>query len=99
MTHAKWADRKEREVEVVSANRSTCAHLFITDGLERKEVNEAGAGNIVWFSGPEEITLGDSVSDPSFTDTVLPPLDIEEPTVSMFFLVNTSPFAGEEGDA
>ena len=99
VTHAKWADRKEREVEVVSANRSTCAHLFITDGLERKEVNEAGAGNIVWFSGPEEITLGDSVSDPSFTDTVLPPLDIEEPTVSMFFLVNTSPFAGEEGDA
>lgn len=99
VTHAKWADRKEREVEVVSANRSTCAHLFITDGLERKEVNEAGAGNIVWFSGPEEITLGDSVSDPSFTDTVLPPLDIEEPTVSMFFLVNTSPFAGEDGDA
>lgn len=99
VTHAKWADRKGREVEVVSANRSTCAHLFITDGLERKEVNEAGAGNIVWFSGPEEITLGDSVSDPSFTDTVLPPLDIEEPTVSMFFLVNTSPFAGEDGDA
>lgn len=99
VTHAKWADRKEREVEVVSANRSTCAHLFITDGLERKEVNEAGAGNIVWFSGPEEIALGDSVSDPSFTDTVLPPLDIEEPTVSMFFLVNTSPFAGEDGDA
>lgn len=99
ITHAKWTDRERNAMEVVSSNPSTCAHLFVTDGLERKEVTEARAGNIVWFSGPEEITLGDSVSDPSFADTVLPPLDIDEPTVSMFFLVNTSPSAGEDGDA
>jgi GTP-binding protein len=68
-------------------------------GLDRKEVDEAGAGDIIWFSGPDEITLGDTVSGPSLAHTVLPPLDIEEPTVSMFFLVNTGPFAGEEGNA
>ena len=99
ITHSRWTDHKQQDFEIVSQSTASCAHLFVTDGVERKELDEAGAGNIVWFSGPDEITLGDTVSDASLSDSPLPPLDIEEPTVSMFFLVNTGPFAGEEGDA
>jgi GTP-binding protein len=77
--------------------RST--RLFATRGLERAEVDEIGAGDIVWIVGPEELRIGDTVSSPDFVDPALPPLEIEEPTVSMFFLVNTGPFAGEEGKA
>jgi GTP-binding protein len=84
---------------VVSQREETCAHIFITEGLERTEVKEAGAGEIVWVCGPDEITLGDTLSDQALANFPLPPLDIEEPTVSMFFLVNTGPFAGEEGNA
>ncbi|MDR1651513.1 MAG: translational GTPase TypA [Synergistaceae bacterium] len=85
--------------ETVSRKEETCAHLFITEGLERTEVDEAGAGEIIWFSGMDDVTLGDTVSSPEMTGEPMPPLDIEEPTVSMFFLVNTGPFAGEEGNA
>jgi GTP-binding protein len=85
--------------EIVSQREETCAHIFITEGLERIEVEEAGAGEIVWLSGADEIALGDTISEQSLADSPLPPLDIEEPTVSMLFLVNTSPFAGEEGNA
>jgi GTP-binding protein len=79
------------------ATRSS--RLFATRGLERTEVEEIGAGDIVWLAGPEELHIGDTISSPEFVDPALPPLEIEEPTVSMFFLVNTSPFAGEEGKA
>jgi GTP-binding protein len=99
VTHTRWTDHGQQGFEIVSQKKEACAHLFVTEGLDRKEVDEAGAGDIVWFSGPDEITLGDTISDPSLTDCALPPLDIEEPTVSMFFLVNTGPFAGEEGNA
>jgi GTP-binding protein len=99
VTHTRWTDHGQQDFETVSQKKETCAHLFITEGLDRKEVDEAGAGDIVWFSGPDEITLGDTITDPSSADSALPPLDIEEPTVSMFFLVNTGPFAGEDGNA
>ena len=99
VTHTQWTDHEQQNFEVVSERQESCAHIFITEGLDRKEVDEAGAGDIVWFSGPDEITLGDTVADASRADSVLPPLDIEEPTVSMFFLVNTGPFAGEDGNA
>ncbi len=75
------------------------SRLFATRGLERAEVDEIGAGDIVWIVGPEELHIGDTISSPEFVDPALPPLEIEEPTVSMFFLVNTGPFAGEEGKA
>jgi GTP-binding protein len=99
VTHTRWTDQEQQNFERVSQSSEICAHLFVTDGLDRKEVDEAGAGDIVWFSGPDEITLGDTASDPSLADSSLPPLDVEEPTVSMFFLVNTGPFAGEDGNA
>jgi GTP-binding protein len=100
VTHTKWSGRTEpRRFEIVSQAEETCAHLFVTEGLERREVEEVGAGEIVWFSGPDELTLGDTISSTAYANDPLPPLDIEEPTVSMFFLVNTGPFAGEEGNA
>jgi GTP-binding protein len=99
VTHTRWTSHEQQDFETVSQSAETCAHLFITEGLDRKEVDEAGAGEIIWFSGPDGITLGDTVSDGAYVTSPLPPLDIEEPTVSMFFLVNTGPFAGEDGNA
>ena len=75
------------------------SHLFGTKGLERVEMDEVTAGDIVWIAGPEELDIGDTLSAPEFVNAALPPLDVEEPTVSMFFLVNTGPFAGEQGRA
>lgn len=98
-THTRWNNYDQTDWSVVSADTAACTHIYVTDGLDRKELDEAGAGDIVWFTGPENIDLGDTVSSPDIADGVLPPLDIEEPTVSMFFLVNTSPFAGQEGNA
>ncbi len=98
-THTQWKDYDQTDWEVVSTDTSTCAHLYVTKGLDRVEVDEVGAGDIVWFTGPENIDLGDTMSNPSLTDATMPPLDIEEPTVSMLFLVNTSPFASRDGNA
>lgn len=70
--------------------------LFTFEGLDRKDVTEAGCGEIVALAGVEGISIGDtitSVADPA----PLPPLHIDEPTLSMVFSINTSPFAGREG--
>ena len=98
-TRVRWTDPERSGHEVIWSRSASCAHLFTTQGLDRQEVEEAGAGDIVWFSGPDEISLGDLFSSPQLANPSLPPLDIEEPTVSMFFLVNTGPFAGKEGQA
>ena len=65
------------------------------NGLDRVEVNEAQAGDIIAFSGMDELHISDTVCD---VDNVvaLPPLSVDEPTVTMTFQVNTSPFAGKE---
>jgi GTP-binding protein len=65
-------------------------------GLERTEVPEAHAGDIIAISGIDALKISDTLCDPSKVDG-LPPLDVDEPTVSMTFQVNTSPFAGKEG--
>jgi GTP-binding protein len=65
-------------------------------GLERTEVPVAYAGNIVAISGIEELKISDTLCDPSCVEA-LPALSVDEPTVSMTFQVNTSPFAGREG--
>ncbi len=65
-------------------------------GLERKEVSEARAGDIIAFTGIENIQISDTLCDPSHVEA-LPPLTVDEPTMSMTFQVNTSPFAGREG--
>jgi len=100
-TSSKWTgqERDESDWEVVGSETTRSAHLWVTRGLEREEVDEIHAGDIVWVSGPVEITIGDTLSAPELADPALPPLEIEEPTVSMFFLVNSGPFAGNDGQA
>ncbi len=65
-------------------------------GLQRIEVPEAGAGDIVCVTGMEGLNISDTLCDPQAVEA-LPPLSVDEPTVSMTFQVNTSPFAGREG--
>ncbi|RMG53780.1 MAG: translational GTPase TypA [Gammaproteobacteria bacterium] len=65
-------------------------------GLERVEVPEAQAGDIIAFTGMEELYISDTLCDPEQVEA-LPPLTVDEPTVSMTFQVNTSPFAGRDG--
>jgi len=68
----------------------------IFSGLKRQNVEKAQAGEIVCITGCDEITIGDTVCDAEHPEP-LPFVDIDEPTISMQFLVNNSPFAGKEG--
>ncbi|MDD5556538.1 MAG: translational GTPase TypA [bacterium] len=87
------------EWEVTGAHPVVSTHLWITRGLERREVAEVSAGDIIWIAGSEDLAIGDTLSLPASGGASLPPLEIGEPTVSMFLLVNNGPFAGEEGCA
>jgi GTP-binding protein len=70
--------------------------LYDYDGLSRREIAEAKAGEIVALAGAERATIGDTLSSGEFP-RALPRIAVDEPTVSMAFSVNTSPFAGQEG--
>ncbi len=92
---------KEGQQVAISKNDGSVAKgkvsgLFIYEGLKRVAVKEARAGEIVVISGISDLTIGDTVCEPDKIDA-LPPIVIEEPTMSMNFLVNTSPFAGRVG--
>jgi GTP-binding protein len=65
-------------------------------GLERAEIEEASAGDIIAVTGIEQLNISDTICDP-MTVEALPPLTVDEPTISMVFQVNDSPFAGQEG--
>ncbi|EXJ09386.1 Tyrosine phosphorylated protein A [Nitrincola nitratireducens] len=65
-------------------------------GLERVEVPEAEAGDIVCITGLDQLNISDTICDPNVVEA-LPALSVDEPTVSMTFQVNDSPFAGQEG--
>jgi GTP-binding protein len=71
-------------------------YLFTYHNLSKQETETAYAGDIVAFSGFEEMGISDTIADPS-DPTPLPPISVEEPTVRMTFGVNTSPFSGREG--
>ncbi len=70
--------------------------LYQIEGLNRTPVDEAKVGDIVWISGIENITIGDTLCDTACYEPV-PFVKISEPTVEMTFSVNDSPFAGREG--
>ena len=70
--------------------------IFGFHGLDRIEVPEARAGDIIAFTGIDKLQISDTLCHPD-TVEALPPLSVDEPTVSMTFQVNTSPFAGREG--
>ena len=70
--------------------------IFGFMGLERIEVPEANAGDIIAFTGIDELYISDTLCDPNAVEA-LAPLSVDEPTVSMTFQVNNSPFAGKDG--
>ena len=70
--------------------------LYAFEGLKRIEIDAAGAGDIVCLTGIEDITIGESITDPEHR-IAIPPIAVDEPTVSMVFGVNTSPMAGRDG--
>jgi len=70
--------------------------LFVFDGLKRMDADAAACGEIVALAGFEGIEIGETVTSAS-EPRPLPPLHIDEPTISMVFSVNTSPFAGKDG--
>jgi GTP-binding protein len=76
--------------------KTRVTNLYAFEGLERVEVQEAGPGDIVALAGFEEVNIGETIADPE-NPVPLPPVSVDEPTVSMVFAVNTSPFAGQEG--
>lgn len=80
-----------------SQARFRVTKLFGFSGLERREIKEAKAGDIVAISGMDEINIGETICDENVLEP-LPSLHIDEPTLQMTFLVNNSPFAGKEGD-
>ena len=82
------SDKEERKGKVLQ--------VMSHRGLERIEVSEADAGDIVCVSGIEKLFISDTLCSPENVSS-LPPLKVDEPTVSMTFQVNDSPFAGQDG--
>ncbi len=72
--------------------------LFLFDGLRRVEVDRAAAGDIICLAGLEDITIGETITDLEDRRPI-PPIHVDEPTVSMIFAVNTSALAGREGQS
>jgi GTP-binding protein len=70
--------------------------IYTFEGLKRIEATSASAGEIIALAGMEDVDIGDTIADTNDT-TPLPFVAIEEPTISMNFVVNNSPFAGQEG--
>ncbi len=88
-----------QNVVVINGDVETKARigkLFTYQGLKRVEVQEAGLGDIVALTGLGDVSIGQTVADAENPEA-LPSINIDEPTLSMTFGVNTSPFAGREG--
>jgi GTP-binding protein len=76
--------------------RTRVTKLFVFKGLQRVEVERATAGDIVCLAGLSDITIGETITDPD-DRSLISTIPVDEPTVSMFFGVNTSPLAGFDG--
>ena len=92
---------KTGQMVTIAKNDGTIAKekitkIFINEGINKKEVQEAYYGDIVTVAGCPTISIGDTICDPNHIEA-LPRIEIEKPTLSMNFLVNTSPFAGKVG--
>ena len=72
------------------------SRLFVFENLERIEVAEANAGDVVAVEGLEQVEIGDTIADP-IRPIALPRLEVDEPTLEMLFCVNDSPLAGRDG--
>ena len=80
-----------------SIKKGKITKLSVYEGLKQIAVDEAESGDIVSVAGMPDISIGETLCEPGKVDP-LPTIDIEEPTLSMDFQVNDSPFAGQEGD-
>ncbi len=92
--------KKNQTLTVISASGATrqgkVLQVFTHLGLQRVETNEAHAGDIIALTGIQPLDISDTLCDPKQVEA-LPPLVVDEPTVTMTFQVNDSPFAGKEG--
>ena len=70
--------------------------VWVYDGIQLKETESIGAGEIVMLAGTDNALIGDTICDPSQIE-VIPPIEIEPPTLSMNFYANNSPIAGKDG--
>ncbi|MEW9096157.1 MAG: translational GTPase TypA [Clostridiaceae bacterium] len=84
--------RKDGKIDNVKVS-----NLYVFNGLKREEAEEAKFGDIVSVSGITDINIGETLADKDEPEA-LPFIQIDEPTLSMYFLVNDSPFAGKEGE-
>ena len=93
--------KKNQPVVLVRKDGSTSNYkitsLFGYNGLKREEVESASIGDIVALSGVADANIGETIADAQNPEA-LPFVEIDEPTLSMNFMVNDSPFAGQEGD-
>jgi GTP-binding protein len=78
------------------AQETRVTKLYAFEGLKRVEIDSAAAGDIICLAGIEDITIGESITDPEHR-VGIPAVRVDEPTVSMVFGVNTSPMAGRDG--
>ena len=77
--------------------RGKIARLFTFKGLKKVETDQAAAGDIVALAGLEAVNIGETLTDVQVTEQ-LPIITVDEPTLAMTFVVNNSPFAGQEGE-
>ena len=83
-----------KEDDIVSNQKFSTLYTF--QGLKKIQVEEVSAGDIIAFAGIENISIGDTIADNEHPEP-LPRIEVDEPTVSMLFYVNNSPFAGKDG--
>lgn len=83
--------KQDEKVETMKIGK-----LWAYDGLKRKEIEKAAAGDIVAIAGLGQVNIGETISDPE-NPLPMPLLTVDEPTLNMTFMVNDSPFAGKEG--
>ena len=79
-----------------AVERTRVTKLYVFSGLERMEVAQAAAGDVICLAGIDDITIGETITSPD-DPRPIPPMHVDEPTVSMVFGVNTSPMAGRDG--
>jgi GTP-binding protein len=79
-----------------SVERARVSELYVTDALDRVEAEEAGPGEICAVAGLAEVTIGETLADPD-DPRPLPVVEVDEPSLSMTFGINTGPLAGQEG--
>ena len=79
-----------------AVERTRVTKLYVFNGLERMEVAQAAAGDVICLAGIDDITIGETITSPD-DPRPIPPMHVDEPTVSMVFGVNTSPMSGRDG--